>query len=112
MGNITLSSVNKLHISELSDYIDKLASEYILNMDIKNMSKLSDKQYCDKLVVLTSDIINNKFNHAEISTLKKRIDGTFDTDISKEQIYFMDQQKLNDIDKTNMCRGIAKFYVR
>lgn len=112
MGNITLSSVNKPHISELSDYIDKLASEYILNMDIKNMSKLSDKQYCDKLVVLTSDIINNKFNHAEISTLKKRIDGTFDTDISKEQIYFMDQQKLNDIDKTNMCRGIAKFYVK
>ena len=55
MGNITLSSINKPPISELSDYIDKLASEYIQNMDIKNLSRMSNTQYCDKLVVLKGD---------------------------------------------------------
>uniref|UniRef100_A0A6C0E3M3 Uncharacterized protein n=1 Tax=viral metagenome TaxID=1070528 RepID=A0A6C0E3M3_9ZZZZ len=112
MGNITLSSVNKPHISELSDYIDKLASEYILNMDIKNLSRMSNKQYCDKLVVLTGDILSNKFDHAEITMLKKRTDGTYDKETTKEKVFFLDSEKLNDLDKTSMCRDIAKFYVK
>ena len=112
MGNITLSSINKPHISELSDYIDKLASEYILNMDIKNLSRMSNKQYCDKLVVLTGDIISKKFDHAEITMLKKRTDGTYDKETTKEKVFFLDSEKLNDLDKTIMCRDIAKFYVK
>ena len=112
MGNITLSSVNKPHISELSDYIDKLASEYILNMDIKNLSRMSNKQYCDKLVVLTGDIISKKFSNAEIAVLKKRTDGTYDNETTKEKVFFLDSDKLNDLDKTSMCRDIAKFYVK
>ena len=110
MGNITLSSINKPPISELSDYIDKLASEYILNMDIKNLSRMSNKQYCDKLVVLTGDILSKKFDHAEIAVLKKRTDGTYDNETTKEKVYFLDNDKLNDLDKTSMCRDIAKFY--
>jgi len=112
MGNITLSSINKPPISELSDYIDKLASEYILNMDIKNLSRMSNKQYCDKLVVLTGDILSKKFDHAEITMLKKRTDGTYDNETTKEKVYFLDNDKLNDLDKTSMCRDIAKFYVK
>ena len=112
MGNITLSSINKPHISELSDYIDKLASEYILNMDIKNLSRMSNKQYCDKLVVLTGDIISKKFSNAEIAVLKKRTDGTYDNETTKEKVFFLDSERLNDLDKTSMCRDIAKFYVK
>ena len=113
MGNTaSLLGVNKPHISELSDYIDKLASEYILNMDIKNLTRMSNKQYCDKLVVLTGDIISKKFDHAEITMLKKRTDGTYDKETTKEKVFFLDSERLNDLDKTSMCRDIAKFYVK
>ena len=113
MGNTaSLLGVNKPHITELSDYIDKLASEYILNMDIKNLTRMSNKQYCDKLVVLTGDIISKKFDHAEITMLKKRTDGTYDKETTKEKVFFLDSERLNDLDKTSMCRDIAKFYVK
>ena len=39
------------------DIIDYIATYYILTMDFKSLSKLCEKEYCDKLVVLTSDII-------------------------------------------------------
>lgn len=113
MGNTgSLLGVNKPHITELSDYIDKLASEYILNMDINNLTRMSNKQYCDKLVVLTGDIISKKFDHSEITMLKKRTDGTYDKETTKENVYFIDNEKLNNVDKTSMCRDIAKFYVK
>ena len=37
--------------------IDYIATHYILTMDFKSLSNLSDKAYCDNLVVLTADII-------------------------------------------------------
>ena len=39
------------------DIIDHIATYYILTMDFKSLSKLSEKEYCDNLVVITADII-------------------------------------------------------
>ena len=41
-------------VRQIMDYI---ATYYILTMDFISLRKLCDKEYCDKLVILTSEII-------------------------------------------------------
>ena len=53
-------------------------------MDFKNLSKLSEKAYCDKLVVLTSDIIERYFNDMEITFLAHRIKNGVDVNDLKK----------------------------
>ena len=77
MGNIS-SSNNSKNTSETKfenfyDIIDYIATYYILTMDFKSLSKLSEKAYCDKLIILTSDIIQRYFNDMEITYLAQRI---------------------------------------
>ena len=43
----------------MSQVLDYIATYYILTMDFKSLRKLYDKDYCDKLVILTSDIKNS-----------------------------------------------------
>ena len=39
------------------DMIDIIATKYILTQNFQDMKKLGQKEYCDKLVILTSDIV-------------------------------------------------------
>ena len=41
----------------LADILDILATKYILTQNFQDMKKLGDKEYCNKLVILTADII-------------------------------------------------------
>ena len=67
MGNTSSTNSNNSNKSSekefdnFYDIIDYIATYYILTMDFKSLSKLSEKEYCDKLVVLTSDIIKRYF---------------------------------------------------
>jgi hypothetical protein len=92
-------------------------------MDFKSLSKLSEKAYCDKLVVLTSDIIERYFNDMEITYLAQRIKGGVEVnDLSKEKVIFINKDNLEGLDISNdaqksikkkrVCIGIAKFYVK
>ena len=126
MGNI--SSNNSKNSSEKSfdnfyDIIDYIATYYILTMDFKSLSKLSEKEYCDKLVVLTSDIIKKRFTDLEITYLSQRIkEGLQVNNLSKEKVSFINKDRLDDLDISNdtnksikkkrVCIGIAKFYVK
>ena len=70
MGNTT--SLNKKPESEFDNFyqvVDHIATYYILTMDFKSLSKLSEKAYCDKLVILTSDIFERYFNDTEVTWL-------------------------------------------
>ena len=126
MGNI--SSNNSKNNSEKKfdnfyDIIDYIATYYILTMDFKSLSKLSEKEYCDKLVVLTSDIIQKHFTDLEITYLAQRIkSGLQVNDLSKEKVSFINKDRLEGLDISNdtnksikkkrVCIGIAKFYVK
>ena len=71
-------------------------------MDFKSLSKLSEKAYCDKLVVLTSDIINRHFNDMEVTFLAQRIkNGVEVNDLTKENISFINKDKLEELDISN-----------
>jgi len=40
--------------------LDILATKYILTQNFQDMKKLGDKEYCNKLVILTSDKYEEK----------------------------------------------------
>jgi hypothetical protein len=126
MGNNASTNSNKSAETEFKnfyDVIDYIATYYILTMDFKSLSKLSEKAYCDKLVVLTSDIIERYFNDMEITYLAQRIKGGVEVnDLSKEKVIFINKDNLESLDISNdtqksikkkrVCIGIAKFYVK
>lgn len=126
MGNTSSTSKQNNAETEFSNFyniIDYIATYYILTMDFKSLSKLSEKAYCDKLVILTSDIIDRYFNDTEVTYLAQRIkDGIEINEMNKEKVVFMNKDNLETLDVSNdsqktirkkrVCIGIAKFYVK
>ena len=96
-----------------NEIIDYIATNYILTMDFENLKKLNDQQYCDKLVVLTSDIIDRYFTPLEIINLEQRIKSGV---VTKENAVFINKDDLNSMDNTDkkktLCISIAKFYIK
>ena len=124
MGNQTSTSTSNQKTSELkakpiSQILDYIATYYILTMDFKNLKKLYEKEYCDKLVILTSDIIQRYFTDLEITYLAQRIkDGVEINELDKDKVIFFDRDTLNNLDiqnsvkKKRICISIAKFYIK
>ena len=113
----------KQNFENFYEVIDYIATYYILTMDFKSLSKLSEKEYCDQLVILTSDIINKYFNDLEVTYLAQRVkDGLEVNDLKKETIQFLNKAQLESLDvkndkqknirKKRVCIGIAKFYIK
>jgi hypothetical protein len=124
MGNSKSSTKNsESQFNNFYEVIDYIATYYILTMDFKSLNKLSEKTYCDKLVVLTSDIIDRYFNDTEVTFLAQRIkEGVEINDLKTEKIRFINQDNLQSLDVSNdtqksirkkrICIGIAKYYVK
>ena len=126
MGNSSSTTSNKSvdkNFENFYEIIDYIATYYILTMDFKSLSKLSEKEYCDNLVVLTSDIIQKYFNDVEVTYLAQRIkDGLEINDLKKENLMFITKDQLTGLDvqndaqksirKKRICIGIAKFYIK
>ena len=81
-----------------NEIIDYIASNYILTMDFENLKKLNDQQYCDKLVILTSDIIDRYFTPLEITNMEQRIKSGV---VEKEHAVFINKDDLNSMDNTD-----------
>ncbi len=105
------------------DIVDNIATYYILTMDFTSMRKLSEKDYCNKLVVLTSDIIDRYFNDKEVVYLAQRVkDGKEINEMKTEKVRFLNKDNLDNLDISNdvqktikkkrICIGIAKYYVK
>jgi hypothetical protein len=124
MGNQTSTNINNEQSDELkpksiSQILDYIATYYILTMDFKSLRKLYDKAYCDKLVILTSDIIQRYFTDLEITYLSQRIkDGVEVNETDKDKVIFFNRDKLNNLDiqnsikKKRICIAISKFYIK
>jgi hypothetical protein len=124
MGNST-SSTKKAenNFDNFYDIIDYIATYYILTMDFKSLSKLSEKAYCDKLVILTSDIVDRYFNDMEVTFLAQKIKAGIEVnDLKTENVKYVNKDNLESLDVSNdiqksirkkrICIGIAKFYVK
>ena len=88
-------------------------------MDFQSLRKLYDIEYCDKLVILTSDIIERYFTDLQITYLAENIkNGEKINEIEKDKIIFFDKDEIinldikNPVKKRRVCISIAKFYIK
>jgi hypothetical protein len=129
MGNKPSSNNNNAEkeFENFYDVVDYIATYYILTMDFKSLSKLSEKEYCDKLIILTADILEKYLNEQHITYLEQRVkDGVEVNTLNNEKFLFVDRDVFEDLDishdtklgikknikKQRVCIGIAKFYVK
>ena len=98
MGNQSSTPTNntqdknnaELKPKSVSQILDYIATHYILTMDFKSLRKLYDKSYCDKLVVLTSDIIERYFTDMEITYLAQRVkNGVEINELASDKVIFL-----------------------
>ena len=128
MGSFFSKNTSNTKTSEDSftnfyEVIDYIATYYILTMDFKSLSKLTEKEYCDNLIVLTSDIIKKYFTDLEVTYLEQRIKkGLEVNELTKDNIIFLNKEQLENLDikndaqksirKKRVCNGIAKYYIK
>lgn len=116
--NINIEKIKTHSIEQIIDYI---ASHYILTTDFKGLKKLYDLEYCNNLVVLTSDILERHFTSREVTYISERVKNGSNGDennLEKDKMVFFDKDQLEHLDipdpikKKHVCLGIAQFYVK
>ena len=123
MGNLTSFArqpgSDELKPKSISQVLDYIATYYILTMDFKSLRKLYDKDYCDKLVILTSDIVERYFTDLEVTYLAQRMkNGEEINELTKDKVIFFNRDNLDKLDvqnsvkKKRICLSIAKFYIK
>ena len=117
MGNI--SSKDKKPDPSLSNIVNKVAAKYILTANFQDLQNLKDPNYCNKIAVLTSDIIQKNLTSKEIVYLKQKTqEGKVIDKMTKADVVYLDKNKLPGLDiqtnlqKKRVCFGIAKYYIK
>ena len=117
MGNTQSAKTSKK--KTLEEIVDYIASNYILTQNFKDMENLANMSYCNKLVILTSKIIEKNLTNLEIEFMTQRMQkGKEINEMVKDKLMFFQQDNLVNLDVTNktqkrrMCIGLAKFYVK
>ena len=57
---------------KIESVIDNIATKYITQASFNDLMNLNKKDYCNKLVILTSKIIKKRLNNMEIDFLDQR----------------------------------------
>jgi len=73
MGATQSKSTDSEQELKAVNILDILATKYILTQNFQDMKKLGDKEYCNKLVILTADIIKKFLKEKEITYIAQRI---------------------------------------
>tara|TARA_B110000967_G_scaffold174137_1_gene186143 strand:- start:1512 stop:3053 length:1542 start_codon:yes stop_codon:yes gene_type:complete len=104
--------------------INEIAAQYILTSDFQRIKDLSTEDTCNKLVIMTSDLISKHLDDTEVEYLVQHLDssGTPIDKTVRERLIFFDKSDAQGVDpimgvqsrtkKTRMCVGIAQFYVK
>jgi hypothetical protein len=100
----TQESHTESNITTLPYLIDEIAMHYMLTQNSIELIKISDKEYYDNLIILTSNIIEKRLNNLEIGYLNNRIIG------NSEQIE--DILPSNSKIKDKVVMDISKFYIK
>ena len=103
-----LSHSNTIFITKLNE----IASTYILEQNFQDMIRLTNPAYCDDLVVMTSEILNQSYNDSQINYAYQVIykKGQSASGVDNDTLY-ADALKSKEV-KTKMCINIAKYYVK
>ena len=119
MGNAQSSKSSTDAKFKLPGMIDSIAAKYILTQDFQDMTKLENKDYCNKLIVITSKIMAEHLSDTEIEYLSQRTKGGVVIDeLAKDKIMYLEKESMGKLDvhdsvkKKRLCIGIAKFYIK
>ena len=120
MGNS--ESTIKENTTDVTDFlikIDNLAAKFITSSTISENKKIGDINFCNDLVIMTSDVISNKLTAMDIEYLKQRTEkGVVIDDMTTDKVIFLKKNQKDNLDiknktqKRRICNGIAKFYVK
>lgn len=104
---------------KLPNVLDHIATKYITSANFKDMENLHQKEYCDKLLIITQKVIEKNLNGLEIMFLNQRTkNGIQVNEMTRAPVVYLAKDNINSIDvnsqvkKHRMCVGIAKFYVK
>jgi hypothetical protein len=103
MGNKTSQNQN-ININSLASEVDDIALNYILTQNTIDLLRLTDKEYYDNLIILTSSVIEKRFNSLELGFLQQRIFG--------KQNDAMDIVPASNKIKEQVIFNISKFYIK
>ena len=67
--NVENSENNTMDTTSLIEYIDKIATNYIMRQSIIDMMRFSDKEYYDNMLLLTSYILKNHLSSLDLSLI-------------------------------------------
>lgn len=119
MGNNQSTNNKKKDKTDISSIVSHIATNYIFTSNFKDMQNLSDAEYCNNLVILTSRIIEQNLNDLDIQYLAQHIkDGKVVDLMNKDKVIYLKKSEIpkldvkNSIQKRRLCIGIAKFYVK
>lgn len=115
MGNIG-SKGNKKTLLQVVDYV---ATNYILSQNFEDMKDLSNLDKCNKLVVITSNVIERKLNNKQIKYLSQRLkNGVEINEMASDKLMYIKKDDVDELDvinkttKRRLCIGISKFYIK
>ena len=104
---------------KFENVISNIAAKYITTASFKDLQNLHKTDYCNKLVILTSKVIQKYLNDMNISYLSQRTEkGVEVNKMDTTNIIYLNKGDLEKIDvqnavkKKRMCIGIAKFYIK
>jgi hypothetical protein len=84
-----------------ANILDILATKYILTQNFQDMKKLGDKEYCNKLVILTADVIKKFLKEREITYIAQRVvDGVPINAKKTSSVIYLSTNKLKQQSKT------------
>ena len=116
-------SKKKVSNERFKKELDQIAADYIFTLNYTDLRDLAKDKYCDKLVILTTKIFEQKLQHTHtITYLEQKMSG--DENISKtktEKILTLKPGDIKQFDikkgagfqrKKRLCIGLAEFYVK
>ena len=117
MGNN--QSQQSIKKNNLFEVVNNIATNYILTQNFKDMQNLvSNLEYCDNLVILTSKIIQEKVHMKDITYMQQKLKAGVPIDkLTDDKIAYFEKplekyDVKNTTNKRRMCIGIAKFYIQ
>ena len=116
---VNISTTDGLSKNSFRHTIDYIATYYIITMDFQSLNKLASREYCNELIILTSDIISKYATTRDIQYLVKRQgyteDDTHPELVTRKVTYFnknLVENEIPEMVKKDMCMAIASFYIR
>ena len=115
--NDSIIDKNKIVFSNL---LENIAENYILTQNFQDLLKLNDPQYCEKIIVLTTELLNENLNTHEIEYISQKTkSGMIINEKTKKNITFATKEQFNNINKQiiplqkkRLCVGIARFFIK